>query len=631
MKPRPGFTRRDFMSGVALGTGGAMVSPLEAMAYMGKLSPNALADQPYPPSLVGLRGDHIGSFEVAHALVLEGESWDRPLHQTDETWDLVVVGGGVSGLAAAKLFRDRAGQSVRILILDNHDDFGGHAKRNEFEVDGQTLIGHGGSQTIEGPSSYSPVSARLLKDISIDVERFYEYFDRGFSKRYGLENGIFFTSEAFGVDRLTPDPFRNSYFAKSERPPEEIISAFPLSVEAKAALLRMVTEKKDHLPGLSHDEKTRTLMKISYFDFLKSHVGLPDEAAKVLREKFKGYWGLSWENLSALEGFRLGMPAMQNLGLDWDKIDPDGSDEPYIFHFPDGNAGVARLIVRDLIPAALPGKTMEDSVLTRVNYARLDEEGSPVRIRLNTTVVDVQHSADSDGVDVTCIQDGRASRVRGKHVILACNNRIIPHLCREVPKAQTDAINWATRAPLAYATVVLRNWRAFADLGYEQFYIPKGALTYSYTLDFPVSMGGYNYSPNPDSPVVLHGTCIPNTPGEGLSAREQFVSGRTKLYQLSFDDFEKDTFRHLDGALKKGGLDVERDVAGLTINRWPHGYAYEYNELYDRPEWNVENGPHVVGRAQMGRISIANSDASAYAYIDGAIDAADRAVNEQLA
>lgn len=620
------------MGGVALGAvGGALVSPLEAAAHMSKMSGlKSGSNVYYPPALDGLRGSHEGSFEVTHALALDGEAWPRPGSQTDPTYDLVVVGGGVSGLAAAKLFRDRAGQSVRILILDNHDDFGGHAKRNEFEVDGQTLIGHGGSQNIEGPSSYSPVSAKLLRDISINVERFYEYFDRGFSERYGLENGVFFNSESFGVDRLTPDPFRNSYYNKSKKPPEEIVSAFPVSVQAKATLIAMLTEEKDYLPGLSHGEKTKILAKISYYDFLKSHVGLTAEAADLLREKFKGYWALSWENLSALEGFRLGMPATEHLGLNWDIVDPGGSDEPYIFHFPDGNAGIARLIVRDLIPEALPGKTMEDSVLARLNYARLDEEGSNVRIRLSSTVVDVRHLTDHSGVDVICVKDGHASRVHAKHVILACNNRVIPHLCPEVPKAQTEAINWATRAPLAYVTVALRNWRALADLGFEQFYIPKGALTYSYMLDFPVSMGGYNYSQSPDSPVVLHGTCVPNTPGEGLSAKEQFVSGQMKLYQLSFEDFEQDTFRQLDGALKKGGFDVERDIAGLTINRWPHGYAYEYNELYDPPEWNVENGPHIVGRAQMGRISIANSDASAYAYINGAIDAADRAVDEQL-
>jgi spermidine dehydrogenase len=150
-------------------------------------------------------------------------------------------------------------------------------------------------------------------------------------------------------------------------------------------------------------------------------------------------------------------------------------------------------------------------------------------------------------------------------------------------------------------------------------------------MDFPVSMGGYEFTRNPDEPTVLHGTFIPTKPFQGLSAREQNKAGRKALYEMSFDDFENGIVRQLDGALSGGGFDVERDVAAITVNRWPHGYAYEYIALSDPPEWNRDNGPHVAGRAQIGRISIANSDASAYAYVNGAIDAADRAVNEQIA
>ena len=100
---------------------------------------------------------------------------------------------------------------------------------------------------------------------------------------------------------------------------------------------------------------------------------------------------------------------------------------------------------------------------------------------------------------------------------------------------------------------------------------------------------------------------------------------------MSFDNYEDLILEQLEGALSPGGFDAERDIAGITVNRWPHGYAYEYNDLYDPPEYSPDNGPHIQGRAQIGRISIANSDASAYAYVNGAIDAADRAVNEQIA
>jgi spermidine dehydrogenase len=124
---------------------------------------------------------------------------------------------------------------------------------------------------------------------------------------------------------------------------------------------------------------------------------------------------------------------------------------------------------------------------------------------------------------------------------------------------------------------------------------------------------------------------VPTVPDAGLDERTQHVEGRKKLFTLTFDAFEKDIAEVMTGALGPAGFDFGRDVAAITVNRWPHGYAYEYNDLYDPPEWNRKSGPHLVGAAQMGRISIANSDASAYAFVNGAIDAADRAVSEQLA
>jgi spermidine dehydrogenase len=123
---------------------------------------------------------------------------------------------------------------------------------------------------------------------------------------------------------------------------------------------------------------------------------------------------------------------------------------------------------------------------------------------------------------------------------------------------------------------------------------------------------------------------VPTVPDQGLTEREQHVEGRRHLFELSFDDFERDIVAAMDGALSGGGFDAGRDIAAITVNRWPHGYAYEYNEFFDPPEWSRESGPHLLGARQMNRISIANSDASAYAFVDGAFDAAERAVNEQL-
>jgi len=269
-------------------------------------------------------------------------------------------------------------------------------------------------------------------------------------------------------------------------------------------------------------------------------------------------------------------------------------------------------------------------VLARADYDLLDRKANSTRIRLSSTAVNARHVEGDKFVDVTYVQDGVPRRVRGKHAIMACYNNIVPHICTEIPQAQVEAIARATKIPLVYISVAVRNWKPFEKMGYQGFYIPQANLMHSFTMDFPVSMGGYDFTQNSSEPAVIHGTYVPTAPDQGLTEREQHVHGRRKLYELTFDDFERDIVRQMSGALAGGGFDAERDIAAITVNRWPHGYAYEYNELYDPPEWSRNSGPHQEGAAQIGRISIANSDASAYAYVNGAVDAADRAVGEQI-
>ena len=213
---------------------------------------------------------------------------------------------------------------------------------------------------------------------------------------------------------------------------------------------------------------------------------------------------------------------------------------------------------------------------------------------------------------------------------MACYNAMVPHICPETPPAQGEAIAKATKIPLVYISIAIRNWRAFENLGYQSIYIPQPKLMHSFGMDFPVSMGGYDFTQNSDQPTIIHGTYVPTRPDQGLTEREQHIQGRRDLFELTFADFERDIVGAMSGALSGGGFDAERDIAGITVNRWPHGYAYEYNELFDPPEWSRESGPHLIGASQIGRISIANSDASAFAFVNGAFDAAHRAVNEQV-
>ncbi|MDG1439088.1 MAG: NAD(P)-binding protein, partial [Emcibacteraceae bacterium] len=412
----PNMSRRDFLGGVALtGAAGAMISPMELFAQQSSGSSNPY----YPPSLTGMRGSHTGSFEVAHSVSWEGKDWGIPKDQTDEIYDLIVVGGGISGLSAAFLYQQKMGGGKKVLILDNHDDFGGHAKRNEFDVDGKLIIGYGGSQTIEGPGHYSPEAKQMLQDISIETERFYDYFDQNYFKKYDMSSSIFFQQSEYGKDRLVRNAFQGGSdpiggvtegFGKTERIAK--IREFPISIEAQDSIIKLLFEAEDKFPTLSNEEKIIKLRSMSYMDYLQNYCDMPAEATELLRDGTKGGWGAGGDALSALECLRMWLPGMRVYGEVYDIIEnDDGDEEPYIFHFPDGNAGVSRSLVRKLNPEAVPGSTMEDLVLSRVNYSLLDQENSPNRIRLNSTAVDVRHSVDQKQVDVVYVNQNKTNRV----------------------------------------------------------------------------------------------------------------------------------------------------------------------------------------------------------------------------
>jgi spermidine dehydrogenase len=605
--------RRDFLNGVAMAAGAALV------AKPG-LALGETAAARYPPALTGLRGSHDGSFAAAHALK-DGAFWQTAgaPEDTGETYDLVVVGGGISGLSAAYFWR-KADPSARVLVLDNHDDFGGHAKRNEFTTKtGRTLIGYGGTQSIESPSSYSKVAGGLLKELGIETQRFYQAYDQKLYESLGLGTGMFFDRGAFGRDALVS--------GMGERPWKEFLAACPLGDAARRDLLRVYTETRDYLPGKTHEEKRAHLRKTSYAKFLTDAAKLDPSVLPFFQTWTHDLFGVGIEAVSALDCFLSGTdygpdyPGFAGLGLGPGPNDEDGWQDPYIFHFPDGNASIARLLVRALVPGAVPGSTMDDVVTARADYARLDVAGAPVRIRLDSTAVRVHEGKD---VEVAYVENGRLKQVRASNVVLACWNGMIPHLCPELPAAQRTALAYGVKVPYLYTHVLIRNWTSFAKLKVHEIVAPGSDHPYL-ALDFPVSLGSYRFPSTPEEPMVLFLFKSPCLPGQ--DARTQHRAGRAELLATPFEEMERRLRDQLARTLQGGGFDPARDIEAISVNRWSHGYAYSYNSLFD-PDWPEGEAPHEIGRRRFGRIAIANADAGATALSNVAIDQAWRAVGE---
>ncbi len=633
-----GITRRDFLNGlpVAIGAAGGVATlgaGVPGWLLAGCAPEMAAPDGPYPPALTGLRGSQPGSFEVAHRLrdlvrrqTANGESigWDDSAAADGGRFDLVVVGGGISGLAAAWFFRKAAGPDASILILDNHDDFGGHARRNEFTHEGRTVIGYGGTQSIDSPATFSAAARGLLDELGVDLELFHTAFDRDFYRSRGLGRGVFFGREDFAEDRLV--------VGFGSRSAEEFAGDAPFSPQGREDFVRLFEAPPDPWPELDESAKKDRLGITSYRDFLDA-LGMGEEVQALFRQRTHGLYGMGTDGVPALDLWAMDYPGFDAMGLNYADhqrltltAKPNPTPEPYIFHFPDGNATIARLLVRRLIPEAAPGSSGEDIVRARLDYRMLDREGAPCRIRLNSTAVRVRPGGSEDAA-VTYVSDGAEVRVRAGRVVLGCYNRVVPFLTPEIPEAQREALLYPPKVPLVYSNVLLRDWRSFAELGASSIYFPAGFHS-SVSLDFPVSLGGYEFSSGPDDLIVLHTVRTPCRPGG--SAREQYRAGQAELLRTPFETFERETRDQLARALGAGGFDPARDILGLTVNRWPHGYSYEYNPLWD-PPFPEGEAPHEIGRRPIGRVHIANADAGAYAYTQSAVDQAFRAVGEIFA
>jgi spermidine dehydrogenase len=349
---------------------------------------------------------------------------------------------------------------------------------------------------------------------------------------------------------------------------------------------------------------------------------LSERAANCFHGRSLDFFALASDLIPAEGAREMGLPGFDGLGLPTE-ASPE-RDEPYIHHFPDGNASIARLLVRALIPGVAPGKTMDDIVLAPFRYDRLDQPENAVRIRLLSTCVNVKDA--KGGAVLAYIRHGEVHRIRASRAILACFSSAIPYMMPDLPEAQRNALLYNVKAPLVYTKVAVRNWEPWVRLGVHEITGPM-SFHCRVKLDYPVSIGGYVHPRRPSEPIGLHLVHVPNESNAGMDDRNMFRIGRMKLLDMSFADFEVRIRDELDRMLGPGGFSSDRDIAAITVNRWAHGYAYGGNSLFDPDD--VDDIKEKA-RAPLGRIAIANADAGWSAYAHTAIDQARRAVDEVI-
>lgn len=622
--------RRHFLS--SAGAVAMAISSEGVSASTGQNGPHSLPENYYPPAKTGLRGSHPGSFEMAHAHAWAGQA-PASVNALNEVYDLVVIGAGISGLTAAFRYQQLSDEPRKILILDNHDDFGGQAKRIEFTLDGRTYLTPGGSGFMETPF-FSDQSKQLLEDAGVSLSRLEPGQVEDLRLHaFDMPPAVCFDERTFGeavtiVDDILP---LNAREPSGQYRLTKHVEAMPISATDKQSLRQFLETRDDVFAQLNDEERSAALTKMSYNTFVTEYCGLSQSAADAVFTRQTGaLLGITSECATLEESLMLsGLPGTHRLGKQGDVLQAKLDAMPGLegHYAPDGNAIIPRNLVKRLIPNVTDAETMEALTTARFDYSALDHPGNTVRLRLNSLVTNIAFDKTSQPVTATYYNDGGAYSVRAKQAIYAGFHMYLPHLCPQLPDAQKAALSENVKMPFVAVQVCLKDGRAISQLGSASYYFPGRYL--HEVVVWGRSLGDHRQDFNIDDPAIVYMIGPVVDAHSGLSPTDQHRLGRHKLLDMPYEDYVQEVKSQLESLFKDVSFDSEKDIAGITVNRWPHGYSRQYNTLFD-PDYEDGARPHEVARKRFGPLAIANSDASYVALANTAIDEGLRAAEDLM-
>ncbi len=687
-----GITRRDFLDGVAISSAGlaaAAAAPhlTGAEAAAVAAGGGGLPRGYYPPTETGLKGQP--NRVIRKIMKIDGPPNPRDVHSTrggpgvrvrrvidcHETYDCVIVGAGASGLAAAKYYRDRFGEDAKILVLDPLGDYGGHSTRNEFHVPNAAagdadlmLLRNGGTVNLDSvgtwnqpagalldiPGSYGQPAVDLLAYLGVDPDNFPELTNNSIPASYGLRQMLLFGAEDWGSDRVVQN-------RTSTQSWPDFLAQTPFSAEAQAGIARIQTDLTSDWIALkdgpkTDQEKKAILSRITQKQYYMDYIGVPEQAIVWYQRNGHSLLGAGAQAVSAGDMWALGAPGYEGLGLNFDSFPGIGRTPQFGLlenlgnspTWPDGNSSLLRLLVNRLIPGAVSdvdgGEPNQENVVNAVtDYRKLDHPRNDVRIRLKSLVFHVEPGRRRGGsrgrrglAEVDYLPEGSRTgrRVRARHVVMACWNRVTAQVVEGLPPDQVEGLCYARKVPLIYARAALNNWRAFADARIASISPRGNSLFWDTTSIAAGAEFGSAYGPTPAEPpqvpAMLNFTVVPSDP-EATPQLAAYERGKQILLGLSFRELEESIWDVLDRTVNRSGgdFDPERDVDSVMINRWNYGYAHELTSVWDPSLYGaVADQPQVAGRRPYRNVAIANSDSGAFAYTHSAINEGYRAVQE---